>query len=103
MPTGFTVAPELRKAEVEIDRAHLRNKLLSRPFGEAAWHYLAVCEGRFIVPIITGSIPSPPDKQAMAALGDSVMTQAKWPLLWMRWSYFVGQSKGIIKVDSEWL
>ena len=21
----------------------------------------------------------------------------------LRWSYFVGQSKGIIKVDSEWL
>ena len=83
MAKRFTVGPELRKAEVEIDRAHLGNKLLSKPFGEAAWHYLAACEGRFIVPVIAGSISSHLDKQAMAALGDSVMTQAKWPLLWM--------------------
>ena len=83
MATGSTVAPELRKAEVEIDRVHLGNKLLSRPFGEAAWHYLAACEGRLIVPIIAGSMSSLLDNQAMAALADSVMTQAKWPLLWM--------------------
>ena len=83
MATFDTVAPELRRAETEIDHAHLGNKLLSRPFGEAAWHHLATCEGRFIVPIIADSIPLLQDKQAMAALGDSVMTQSKWPLLWM--------------------
>ena len=83
MATFDTVAPELRRAETEIDHAHLGNKLLSRPFGEAAWHYLAACEGRFIAPIIADSIPLLQDKQAIAALGDSIMTQAKWPLLWM--------------------
>ena len=77
MATFDTVAPELRRAETEIDHAHLGNKLLSRPFGEAAWHYLAACEGRFIAPIIADSIPLLQDKQAIAALGDSIMTQAK--------------------------
>ena len=83
MATGGSVAPELRKAEVEIDRAHLGNELLNRPFGEAAWHYLAACEARFVVPMIAGSMSLLLDNQAMAALADSVITQAKWPLLWM--------------------
>ncbi len=83
METGGAVAPELRKAEVEIDRAHLVNELLNRPFGEAAWHYLAACEARFVVPMIAGSMSLLLDNQAMAALADSVITQAKRPLLWM--------------------
>ena len=86
MAKRITVSSELRKVELEIDRAHLRNKLLSRPFGEAAWHYLAACEGRLVAPTIASLISSSfslPDMQAMAALGDSIMTQAKWPLLWM--------------------
>jgi len=83
MATGNAVTPELRRAEDRIDRAYLSNKLLSRPFGEAAWHYLAACEGRLILPLVAGSTSLILDKQAMAALGDSAMTEAKWPLQWI--------------------
>ena len=80
---GDLVASELRKAETEIDRAHLANKLLSKPFGEAAWYYLALCEGRLVLPMLQPALFPHFDQYALGILVDSVMTQAKWPLFWL--------------------
>ena len=81
---GDLVSTELRRAESDIDRAHLANKLLNIPFGEAAWHYLALCEGRLVAPIINpDSFSMLLDEYALGALVDSIITQAKWPLVWL--------------------
>ena len=82
--TSDLVAPELRRAESEIDRAHQSNKLMNTPFGEAAWHYLALCEARLFVPFTNPTLLTMPlDEHALGALVDSTITQAKWPLVWL--------------------
>ena len=89
MPTSTgDLALELRRAEGEIDRAHLANKLVNRPFGEAAWHYLALCEGRLMGPMINpASRNMLQDKHAM---GEESAPQKLRPLSF-------GISEGILQ------
>lgn len=78
------VAPELRKVERMIDAAHIGNKLMSKPFAEGAWCFLAHCEDSFIIPAVSPH-PSrtPTPLYETANLADAINTDSKWPLYWL--------------------
>ena len=79
------VAPELRHAEHAIDRAYLDNKLVERPFPEAAWCFLAACEEYLVAPFIQSDVViARPSGHEMHAQSDSIINLAKWPLRWLR-------------------
>ena len=84
-PTTDLVSPELREAEREIDSSHLSNRLMAKPFAEAAWYFLASCEEHLVAPMINPSLlAAPPDRYALGSQADSIITHAKWPLIWLR-------------------
>lgn len=81
---GGLVAPELRKAEIDVDRAHLENKLVGKPFSEAAWYFLASCEEHLFASMFNPvRHANPPSTYESGAHADFIITAAKSPLFWL--------------------
>jgi hypothetical protein len=83
---GADLVPEnLRAVEREVDAHHLTNLLLSRPFGESGWCFLAFCEEWVVREILhaesSGTLPTTHNH---AALADNLIVHTKWPLRWLR-------------------
>lgn len=89
------VAPEVRAAEAEIDRAHLANGLVHRPFPEAAAAFLQACEEHFTVGIIN-EIYERGGPHQLGVLADVVINHAKWPMRWLRDAC---PEEGVIRTD----
>lgn len=82
---GDHVSSDLRAVESEVDAFYLTNPLVSRPFAEAAWYFLAFCEEIVVREIVradsTGTAGTPYD---YAMVADNLILHTKWPLRWLR-------------------
>ena len=78
------VSPELRKVERLVDSAYKANLLMKKPFAEAAWHFLALYEDYFVVPLVVRDpTRMPRSPYEFSNMVDSLTTDTKWPLYWL--------------------
>ena len=74
-----SVSEAARNVEDLVDSAFSVNPLVSLPFAEAAWRFLAFCEEYSI----RESLDPPSSRYGVQARADFVINHAKWPLRWL--------------------
>jgi hypothetical protein len=79
--TPDPVSPELRAVESEIDGAFRESPLVSRPFAESCWYYLAVVEDTVTQTVKQGYVRGDLDERALA---DHVVVHSKIPVGWLK-------------------
>jgi hypothetical protein len=74
-----SLSNELREAERQVDNEFLNNSLVSEPFAQAAWHFLAHFEDH----LAREYIHPPNDELQYHALADNLINHSRWALKWL--------------------